>query len=110
MLMGPVAVPILGDVMRYTVTALTSRALLGRVARTMFAPNPVPAHFFDWVSSEMMVRPSQIRANAEDAALMMPSAAQLADRYAELKVPLALIAGADDPVIDPHAHSERLHA
>ena len=110
LLMAPVALPILGDVMRYTVTALTSRAMLGRVTEAMFAPNPVPSDFFDWVSSEMMVRPVQIRANAEDAALMMPSAAQLADRYAELKVPLALIAGADDPVIDPHAHTERLHA
>ena len=110
LLMAPVALPILGDVMRYTVTALTSRAMLGRVTEAMFAPNPVPADFFNWVSSEMMVRPVQIRANAEDAALMMPSAGQLADRYGDLKVPLALIAGADDPVIDPHAHTERLHA
>ena len=110
LLMTPVALPILGDVMRYTVTALTSRAMFGRVTEAMFAPNPVPAAFFDWVSSEMMVRPVQIRANAEDAALMVPSAAQLADRYGDLKVPLALMAGADDAVIDPHEHAERLHA
>jgi pimeloyl-ACP methyl ester carboxylesterase len=110
MLMGPVALPVLGDVLRYTVTALTSRAMIGRVARKMFAPNEVPADFFDFVSSEMMVRPVQIRANAEDAALMIPSAADLAKRYGDLKVPLALIAGTDDAVIDPEAHAERLHA
>ena len=110
MAMVPVALPIVGDVLRYTVTALSSRAMIGGAARAMFAPNAVPALFFDVLSREMMVRPVQIRANAEDAALMMQSAADLAARYGELKLPLALIAGTDDAVVDPKALAERLHA
>jgi pimeloyl-ACP methyl ester carboxylesterase len=57
----------------------------------------------------MMLRPMQIRANAEDAAFMQPAAAALSGRYPELRLPVTIMAGADDEVIDPEAHSVRLH-
>ena len=64
----PQAMPGLGNVMRYSVTALASRALLDRQAQAMFTSRPVPANFFPTLSREMLVRPQQLRANAEDAA------------------------------------------
>ena len=72
LLTAPVALPVLGDVMRYTVTAVSARLLLNRLVKAMFAPREVPAHFVPALSREMMVRPIQLRANAEDAALMIP--------------------------------------
>ncbi|WP_280151452.1 alpha/beta hydrolase [Piscinibacter sp. XHJ-5] len=109
LLTAPVALPILGDVMRYTVTALAARATLKRVVKAMFAPLDVPPGFFTELSREMMLRPSQIRANAEDATFMMPAAASLAPRYPELRMPITIMAGAADGVVDPEAHSVRLH-
>jgi len=109
LLAAPVALPILGDAMRYTVTALAARATLKGVVKRMFAPCHVPPDFFPVVSREMMLRPSQIRANAEDAAFMMPAAASLAARHSELLVPVTIMAGAADGVVDPDAHSMRLH-
>ena len=109
MLTAPVAVPVLGDVMRYTVTALTARAMLDRMVRTMFAPNEVPPGFLPAVSREMMLRPLQLRADAEDAAFMMPQARSLSKRYGELKMPVTVLAGQDDRILDPKAHSQRLH-
>jgi pimeloyl-ACP methyl ester carboxylesterase len=108
-LTAPVAVPVLGDAMRYTVTALSARATLKGAVVGMFAPLEIPTNFFKTLSREMMLRPSQIRANAEDATFMMPAAASLAARYSELQMPVTIIAGAGDAVVDPQAHSERLH-
>lgn len=109
MVTAPVALPVLGDVMRYTITALSARALIGQVAQGMFAPMEVPTGFFSTLSREMMIRPIQIRANAEDAAFMIPAAWTESRRYGEIKMPLTIMAGADDGVVDPEDHSARLH-
>ena len=109
LLTAPVALPVLGDVMRYTVTAVSARLMLNRLVQGMFAPRDVPAHFIDMLSREMMVRPIQLRANAEDAAFMIPQAMASSERHHELRMPVAIVAGADDKVIDVEAHSERLH-
>ena len=82
--------------------------MLGRAVRTMFAPAPVPDEYVPTLSREMLVRPSQLRATAEEAALLLPSAASLAKRYASIRVPTLIFAGEDDKVIDPAKHSRRL--
>jgi alpha-beta hydrolase superfamily lysophospholipase len=58
----------------------------------------------------MMLRPLQIRATAEDAALMVPSAAHLRDHYSRLRMPVSIFAGKDDKVVDAESHSVRLHS
>ena len=108
LLTAPVALPLIGDAMRYTVTAVSSRTLIDRAVQGMFAPKDVPPHFFSALSREMMVRPGQIGANAEDAAFIVPAAATGMKRYKELRMPVTIIAGADDGVVDPEAHSVRL--
>ena len=40
LLTAPVALPVIGDVMRYTVTALSGRLLLNKLVQAMFAPEP----------------------------------------------------------------------
>lgn len=108
-LAAPAALPILGDVLRYTVSPLSGRLLFKRTVQAMFAPAPIPDDFFESVAREMVLRPVQIRAEAEDAAFMIPAAAQLGAHYSGLKTPLSIFAGADDKVVDPKAHSVRLH-
>jgi pimeloyl-ACP methyl ester carboxylesterase len=40
---------------------------------------------------------------------MVPAAERLSRRYAELTMPVALIAGDGDQIVDPATHSLRLH-
>jgi len=108
-LTAPVALPVLGDVLRYTVSPITGRLLLKRMVAAMFSPLPVPERFFEVVAREMIVRPSQIKAEAGDAAAMIPAAARLRDDYSALTIPVAIFAGAEDEIVDPQAHSVRLH-
>lgn len=106
---APAAWPLVGDVMRHTVSALTARALLDRMVVKMFAPRPVPPAFLPQLSREMLVRPSALRAAIEDGNFMMAQARASAPRYAQLRLPLTLISGDADEVVDSQSHSARLH-
>lgn len=55
----------------------------------------------------MALRPSQLRASAEEAAWMVPSTEGLSDRCRALSIPVAIICGVGDQVVDPK-HSARL--
>ena len=108
-LLSPPAIPVVGDIMRYTVSPLLGRLLLPRIIRRLFEPAPVPERFDRLFPKEMMLRPSQLRAAAADTALMIPAATELQSRYRELKIPTVIVTGADDKIVDVGRQSERLH-
>jgi pimeloyl-ACP methyl ester carboxylesterase len=95
--------------MRHAVTAVSVRVLLARMVKKMFAPRETPADFLPTLSREMLVRPVQLRANAEDGTFMVHQAKLSSERHQELQLPVAIFAGADDRIIDVEAHSMRLH-
>jgi len=108
-LFSPPAVPVIGDAMRYTVSPLVARAILPGLIKQMFAPAEVPERFERLFPKEMMLRPSQLRAAAEDAALMTPSVMELQHHYGELQMPVTIITGAGDQIADVGRQSARLH-
>ncbi|MBA2690082.1 MAG: alpha/beta hydrolase, partial [Burkholderiales bacterium] len=102
------AIPLLGDIMRYTVSPLLGRLIWPGLIKRMFAPANVPVHFKAfpvWMS----LRPSQLRASAAESALMIPAVIALRRRYRELTMPVVIMAGADDRYVSARHHSERLH-
>ncbi|CAG9173164.1 Haloalkane dehalogenase [Cupriavidus pinatubonensis] len=105
----PGATPLIGDVLDHTVLPLAWRLTLNRAVRLMFAPAPVPDNFFEVVSREMILRPRQIRAASEDAVYLVPAARRLQKRYADLTMPVTLVAGEGDMIVDPSRQSARLH-
>jgi pimeloyl-ACP methyl ester carboxylesterase len=107
-LVAPQAIPLIGDLLRYTVTPLVQRMLWRPVLKQAFAPLPVPKAFGQ-MPVWMMLRPSQIRATAADSALMIPAAMALAKRYPDLKVPVTIMSGTQDRVADFGHNAERLH-
>jgi pimeloyl-ACP methyl ester carboxylesterase len=103
---GP-AVPLIGDLMRYTVSPLIGRMLWRPIAKRAFAPMEVDPRFRA-LPVWMMLRPSQLRASAAETAMMVPSAMALAKRYPELKVPVVIVSGTQDLIADFGHNSERL--
>jgi pimeloyl-ACP methyl ester carboxylesterase len=77
LLLSPPAIPVVGDVMRYTVSPLAAGLARPALIRRVFEPDPVPERFNREFPKDLILRPSHIRAAAEDAALMTPSAAEL---------------------------------
>lgn len=108
-LLGAPRLPLIGDAMRYTVSALLARAMLPGLLRHMFHPRPVAPEFLSAVPKAMMLRPWQLRASAEASWLMPGNARRLAARYAELALPVEIFAGTADRVADQHEQSGRLH-
>ena len=104
----PTAVPIIGDLLSYTVAPLLGRAMRSRVFRKLFAPVAVPPRFQAEFPSELSLRPSQLKASAEDTVSMTPSAAALAKRYDQLKMPIVIMAGTGDRLVDFARQSGRL--
>lgn len=102
------AVPVFGDILRHTVSPLISRLLWPLLMRKIFGPAPVPKKF-DRFPKEMAVRPSQLRASAAELFLMIPDALAFRGRYADLHMPVVIIAGEQDRFVDIEKQSSRLH-
>ena len=102
------AVPGFGDIVSYTISPILSRLMWPAMLRQMFGPGPIP-HKFAGFPMEMAVRPSQIRASAAETVLMIPSAISSAKTYSELAIPIIIVAGEEDRLIDIDEQSARLH-
>jgi pimeloyl-ACP methyl ester carboxylesterase len=107
--MGAPALPVVGDILSHTISPLVSRAIWPLMLRKIFGPRPVPEKFGAF-PKEMALRPSQIRASAAESALMIPDAFMLRARYVDLKMPVVIIAGEEDKLIDIDSQSARLHS
>ncbi len=105
---GP-AIPVVGDVMRYTVSPALTSVLLPAMYKKIFAPNPVPDRFEAEFPHPLVLRPWQLRAASADNTMMIPFAAELQHRYGELHVPVTVICGTEDQVTDFDRQSRRLH-
>ena len=103
------AVPVVGDIMGHTLSPMISRLMWPLMMAKIFGPKSAPAKF-EQFPKEMALRPSQIRASAAELALMIPDAFHFEDKYAELKMPVVIIAGEDDRLIDIDKQSARLHS
>jgi pimeloyl-ACP methyl ester carboxylesterase len=104
---APLAVPGIGDVLRYTSGPVAARALWSAAAKLIFSPER-PQDGFNDATRALGSRPSQLRATAADALLLGPSVAQMAPRYASVTAQARVLGGADDKLIGTDTHSERL--
>ena len=98
-ILSPPAIPIVGDLLSHTISPLLSRMMWPLLLRKIFGPSPVPNKFTGF-PKEMAVRPSQIRASAAEAAMMIPAVRRLQKEYGQLHVPVAIVAGAQDRLIE----------
>jgi pimeloyl-ACP methyl ester carboxylesterase len=94
------AVPVIGAILCHTVLPLLNRLIFPGFVRTLFAPAPVPAKFKGFPPG-LALRPSQLRSSCEEAALMIPSTVGLADSCRKLSIPVSIVCGAGDQLVDP---------
>jgi pimeloyl-ACP methyl ester carboxylesterase len=112
-ILSPPAIPLIGDLLNHTLSPLLSRLMWPLLLRKIFGPSPVPEKF-EGFPEEMAVRPSQIRASAAESALMIPSVYALGKQYGLLQMPVAIVAGAEDRLIESeqsaHLHRDIQHS
>src|SRR4051812_11831019 len=108
-LSAPLAIPGVGDAARAMVPQAVGHLLAPQVFRHVFWPQPVPARFKAQFPVEITIDPVQQRASAEDTATLNAAAALLQPHYSGLRVPVAIITGNMDAIVDARGHSCRLH-
>jgi pimeloyl-ACP methyl ester carboxylesterase len=106
---APPGIPVVGDLMRYTISPPLGRLMAPKLIQKIFAPRPVPQSFSDRFPVELALRPWQLRASAEETGFMIPTAAATQARYPELRLPVMIITGDADEIITPERQSMRLH-
>ena len=103
-----VAQPGLEDVLSYTVSPLLGRLLWSPIMDEVFGPDAMPERFARFPEA-MALRPSQLRAATEEVALLNTGAGALEGRLGRLTIPVAIVVGGGDRLIDPRSQSARLH-
>jgi pimeloyl-ACP methyl ester carboxylesterase len=101
--------PLMDDVLWQTVMPFVWRLTAAGAVQRIFAPCPVPERFKQTYSIPDALRPSQMRAVQEEAAMLTEAANNLCEFYKEVSVPVRLIAGSDDRIVETDKHSARLH-
>ena len=102
------AIPVIGDLMRYTVSPWIGRLLWTPMAKLLFSPSAISATFRAY-PAWMSLRPLALRAQAVEMPIAVATAARLQREYRDLAVPVVIMAGTDDRFVDTGRNSVRLH-
>jgi pimeloyl-ACP methyl ester carboxylesterase len=105
----PVSLPLVGDILSHTLSPLVGRLAWPMMMAKIFGPRRVPKKFSGF-PRELALRPSQMRAAAAEATLMVPDALMERGHYGGLKMPTVIIAGQQDKLVDTETQSARLHS
>jgi pimeloyl-ACP methyl ester carboxylesterase len=106
---GLPGIPVIGDVLRYTISPPIARLIAPKLIETIFAPSPVPERFTQEFPLDLALRPWALRASAEDVAFMVPWAAAHQNRHQDLRLPVTIVTGSADKVVTATRQSLRLH-
>ncbi|MGZ3236580.1 MAG: alpha/beta fold hydrolase [Burkholderiaceae bacterium] len=107
-LLATPALPLIGTLMRYTLSPLSGRLFWPAISKQIFRPAEIAERFSSfpvWLS----LRPAQLQASAVESGMMVPAAKALSKRYRELKMPILIMAGTKDKIANPKRNSQRLH-
>lgn len=105
-----VTTPIIGPLLAYTITLPLGLVLARPAARRVFAPQIIPGGFVGESRTPLLLRPREFLANAWELIALKAAVAEQAPRYADIKVPVVLIAGDSDATVSPAIHSRAFAA
>ena len=101
--------PIVGDVISYTVAPIIGEAIGWPSITKMFAPQPVSPMFEREFPMPLALRPSQIKAFSQDTSHMITAAGLLSPRYRTITCPTVVMAGDADRIVNVERQAQRLH-
>jgi pimeloyl-ACP methyl ester carboxylesterase len=105
-----VTTPAIGPLLAYTITLPLGLILSEPGARSVFAPQTMPADFVKNSATPLLLRPREFLANAWDLVTLKAAVAEQAPRYGNIKAPVVVITGDTDTTVSPNIHSRRLVA
>lgn len=107
---GLVAPPLLRPILAWTVAVPLGAMKAQATAAAVFAPDAVPADFATRGGGALALRPKSYVAGTIEVRDAPAAMAALVPHYAEIALPVAILYGRDDAVLDPALHGERAAA
>jgi pimeloyl-ACP methyl ester carboxylesterase len=108
-LLGLPALPVIGPLLRHTVSPLLSRLIWPLMLRRVFAPAQVTEAFKRRYPTWMSLRPHTLQASAAESGMMIWEGIRQRRREGELAVPTVVVAGEADLLVLTHWQARRLH-
>ena len=97
-------VPLIGKFVVNTLTPFLGRAIVRKSLRQAYDPQDVQ-HEYAEQAAEMWLRPERIKASAYDDRTLRASLKVLSPRYGEIEMPVVIVTGSADRLLDPNEHA-----
>jgi len=107
---GLMAPPGFREVLAWTIAVPMAVAFGKQGAEAVFAPDPVPADFATAGGGALSARSSAYRMGSFEIRMAQQAMPPLIARYGEIRVPVAILYGRQDALLDPALHGERTAA
>jgi pimeloyl-ACP methyl ester carboxylesterase len=95
-----------GPVLATALSAFAPQSLIEDTMQSIFAPQPTPDGYLDYIGSHLTLRKPTLRANGRQVHKLLPQIEEQSLRYPELHMPIEIIHGAADLSIPPSVHSD----
>ncbi|HJP95612.1 MAG TPA: alpha/beta fold hydrolase [Pyrinomonadaceae bacterium] len=101
-------VPVAGRFVVNTLTPLMGRAIVQESLKKAYHPQAVQNEYAQQCV-RMWTRPEQVRACAYDERTLRSSLKVLSPRYSDIELPVVIVTGAADLLVEPEQHAYPLH-
>lgn len=100
--------PIIGPLITNTLVVPLGRSVAKGIYKQAFAPSEAPENYVKIISS-LYIRPAQFTATAYELAEMHESVSKISQHYSEITVPVTIIFGNSDQMLDHVKDGRRLY-
>lgn len=107
---GLMEAPVVGAFLTDTLATPLALSMLDSSVAQVFAPEPMPAGLVDATGAPLAVRPEAMRATNREVTTLNERLAALTPLYADIRVPVTVIAGDADHVVPIDQHARRFAA
>lgn len=101
-------IPLIGNLIVNTLTPFLGRAMVRNGLKQAYDPQDVQRDYVER-SLELWMRPDQIRACAYDERTLGASLTALSEHYRDIEMPVVIVTGSADRLLNPKEHAYRLH-
>ncbi|MDC7124234.1 MAG: alpha/beta hydrolase [Spirochaetales bacterium] len=100
-------IPVIGPILTYTILLPLGRGSAKHIYENAFAPEAANEEYANEMSS-LYLRPVSFKATARELLYMESDVRSISPRYNEIKIPVVVMAGTEDKVVDFKENAEAL--
>ncbi len=100
--------PVAGTLLRRLVIPVYAPLTAKGAVLNSFAPDEAPEGYYEDSGLSLLFRSKDFESNASDIRRLKPQIVAMSGRYGGIRIPTAVLTGADDPTVSPTLHSAAL--